>query len=168
MNKNKKHITEGLENGDLKGMVSSIISIDHYKPKTGTDEEAVVVVFFLKDSNPAKDLVSFIHMSEIDLLDVEASTSIDDDGNYHVYVEFERTSGLFNSLMVLLNSVDKVTSDKGDWKFIPFKSKEEYPVNKENFKSMVIDDKNEYIQTYGKNKTPEETIKERIQFMVNY
>ena len=161
-------ITEGLENGDLKGMVSNIVSIDHYKPKTGTDEEAVVIVFFLKDAAPAKDLVSFIHMSEIDLLDVEASLSSDDDGNYHVYVEFERSTGLFNSLKALLNSVDKITSDKGKWMFIPFKSKEEYPFSKEMFNTHVINSKNEYLKTYGKDKTPEETIKERIQFMVNY
>ena len=41
----KSNITEGLTNDEMKGLVLSIISIDQFEPKVGSEEETVVVAF---------------------------------------------------------------------------------------------------------------------------
>ena len=55
-----EQITEGVEYGDLSGLVDSKVSIAEFKPKTGTEEDVIVIGFYVKDEEPAKDLAKFI------------------------------------------------------------------------------------------------------------
>jgi hypothetical protein len=163
------NINEGLINGDLRGLVDSILMIDQYKPKIGEDGDTVTVAFTVRYDEPAKDLSNFIQTSDIDHLDVDASESMDENGNYQVFVEFERNRGLYNGIRLLLDMIDKVTSEKGDWKFTALSTDEDLEFNKENFNSYVILSPQEYNDRYKTNQqTAEQEIKERMKFMVNY
>jgi hypothetical protein len=65
--------------------------------------------------------------------------------------------------------IDKVTSEKGDWKFTALSTDEDLEFNKENFNSYVILSPQEYNDRYKTNQqTAEQEIKERMKFMVNY
>jgi hypothetical protein len=167
---NNSKLNEGLNNGDLRGLVDSTIFVDKHRPKIGTDGTTVVVAFFLKYDDPAKDLSNFIQTSELEHLDVDASDTMNDDGNYTVYVEFSRDEELYPKVSHLLNMIDRITSEKGEWKFTPMGSKEEIEFNEENFMNHVIMSTEEYDARFKKEekKSISEKIKERINFMVNY
>ena len=51
--KNKTKINEGLRVGDLENLVSPKISIDEFESKSGSDDEILVVAFYVKDDQPA-------------------------------------------------------------------------------------------------------------------
>jgi hypothetical protein len=135
-----KKITEGLEYGDLRGLVSYVISIDRHKTKIGSEEDNVVVAFKLKYHDPATDLALFIESSEVELLDVDVSVAPDHRGFYYVFVEFVRNFELYDNIAKLLTDINRVTSgDETKWKFIPYRnSGKKLDFTKENFKKHVI------------------------------
>lgn len=101
-------IIEGVEYGDLQSLVSSNVSIAEFEPKTGTDNDVVVVGFFCKDEGPAEDLATFIEKSVIDILDTEVSPNPDEDGFYLVFVEVENEN-LMKTVLELLDDVSRLT-----------------------------------------------------------
>lgn len=146
-------LKEGLEYEDLKGLVSNNISIDQYKPKIGEDEDTVVVAFTVTYENPAKDLSHFIETSNIDHLDVEVSSTPDEDGAFHVFIEFKRDLHLFEKIEALLHEVDQITSrDDGAWTYRAYHVKKEVDFNKENFDRDIIDSRVEYRKKYSNDK----------------
>lgn len=106
-------IIEGVEYGDLQSLVSSNVSIAEFEPKTGTDNDVVVVGFFCKDEGPAEDLATFIEKSVIDILDTEVSPNPDEDGFYLVFVEVENEN-LMKTVFGLLDDVARLT-EIDDW-----------------------------------------------------
>ena len=54
-------VREGLQAGDLEGVVSNKFSIDQFKSKMGEDANIVVLAFTVDSLAPAKDL-SLIHI----------------------------------------------------------------------------------------------------------
>jgi hypothetical protein len=161
-------IFEGLEQEDLKGLVFDIISIDQYKPKIGSDAEAVVVAFTVKYEEPANDLANFIQTSYIELLDVEASTVPNEEGFYKVFVEFDRTPNLYKKISQLLHDINKITgTDGGEWKYVAYKMITPRVFTKENLEKNVIFTSQEYDSKYKK-KTAEDSVRERIEFLLKY
>lgn len=159
-------LNEGLEKNDLADLVKNTISIDQYKPKIGNDSETVVIAFTVLYENPAEDLSDFIGSSHIEHLDVEASTVPNEDGHYKVFVEFERNEKLINKIVELIHHVSKITGDM-DWKYISFRSKEENQLKLENLKNDIITSQKIYNKLYKKKNT-EDSIKERIEFLLKY
>lgn len=160
-------INEGLENEELRGLVYDIISIDQYKPKIGTDAETVVIAFTVKYENPAQDLNNFIQSSYIEILDVEASSIPNEEGEYKVFVEIERTPNLYKKISDLLNEVNKITSAGGGWKYKAYKMSSPKEFTKENIEKDVISTPQEYDKIYKK-KTAEDSVRERIEFLLKY
>ena len=64
-------LDEGLRENDLDDLVLPTITIDDFEPKSGDDDEVVVVTFRAKDDEPANDLASFIEKGSHDILDTE-------------------------------------------------------------------------------------------------
>jgi len=160
-------ILEGLKNGDLKGMVNNNVLIDNHKPKFGTDSDTVVLAMAISYEKPAIDLANFLQSSELDLLDVDHGDVIDDNGSYWVYVEFERNKYLYKSIKLLLMSLDRITSDHGDWTFSIMGSEDQIEFSKENFDEHIITNIEDYNEKFKK-VNESELIKKRINFMVNY
>ena len=48
-----EQIKEGVEYGDLETLVDSTVSVAEFKPKTGTEEDVIVIGFYVKDEAPA-------------------------------------------------------------------------------------------------------------------
>ena len=71
-------IKEGVEYGDLQTLVDNTVSIAEFKPKTGTEEDVIVLGFFVKDEEPAKDLAKFIERGVTPMLDTEVSPNPND------------------------------------------------------------------------------------------
>lgn len=159
-------ISEGMEPNDLKGLVDSTISIDQYAPKVGTDAETVVVAFTVKYEKPAQDLSNYIETGIVDQLDVEASSVPNEDGEYKVFVEFPRTPNLFHKIKSMLDDVNKVTSNDGEWWFEGFKSSKKIEFNEETFGSIIIQTPEEYKNKYTKRN--EDITRKRMEFLVKY
>jgi len=101
-------INEGVEFGDLQSLVSSDVSVAEFEPKTGTDDDVVVIGFFCKDEAPANDVATFIEKSTVDILDTEVSPNPDENGFYLVFVEVENEN-LMKKVFELLDDVSRLT-----------------------------------------------------------
>ena len=49
--------------GEMENLVTPTISIDQYKPKIGEANETVVVAFEVSFEQPARDSVSYTHLT---------------------------------------------------------------------------------------------------------
>ena len=138
--KQNRILHEGLEFGDLNGLISDTISIDQYKPKLGKEEETVVVALFVKHEKPAKELSRFIETGDLEHLDVEISPAPDEEGRYVVFVEFKREYNLYNHIKDMLLDINNIIEEKEYvWKYIPYHGKgKKKKFNEVNFRRDVV------------------------------
>ncbi len=108
-----EQIIEGVGHDDLKGLVSNRISIAEFEPKTGNEEDVIVVAFYVKDDKPAQDLATFMEKGVVDILDTEVSPNADDDGHYLVFVEM-KNENIMKTTLELLDDVARICSCD-DW-----------------------------------------------------
>lgn len=141
-------ILEGLNHGDLRGLVSNVFTVDRYTPKIGSPAETVVITFSVTYAEPSQDLAHFIETNAVDLLDVDAPGIPNDDNEYIVYVEVERSNKLYDTVNEILSDIDQITSKDGTWQYRAFNVKEIKDFTEENFNNDVITSQYEYIQTY--------------------
>jgi len=106
-------IKEGVEYGDLETLVDSTVSVGEFKPKTGTEEDVIVVAFYVKDEAPAMDLARFIERGVTPMLDTEVSPNPNDVGMYIVFVEVENED-LMNTTLSLINDIRGLVKPK-EW-----------------------------------------------------
>ena len=99
-----EQIKEGVEYGDLETLVDSTVSVAEFKPKTGTEEDVIVVGFYVKDEAPALDLAKFIERGVTPILDTEVSPNPNDVGMYIVFVEVENED-LMKTTLNLINDI---------------------------------------------------------------
>ena len=93
----------GLEKHDLDKLLMPVFGIDLFKPKTGTEDDIVVVSFTIDNELGAKDLASFIDKSVIkDVVDTEPSPGPDPEGQYAVFVELIRNDKTPLTILKLL------------------------------------------------------------------
>tara|TARA_Y100000389_G_scaffold149190_1_gene148471 strand:+ start:1771 stop:2181 length:411 start_codon:yes stop_codon:yes gene_type:complete len=112
-----EEFNEGVEYGDLVSLVDDTISVGEFKPKTGTEEDVIVIGFYIKDEAPALDLAKFIERGVTSILDTEVSPNPNDVGMYVVFVEVENED-LMNVTMSLINDIHGlVKNDEWQIKF---------------------------------------------------
>lgn len=108
-----------LNNGDLSGTLLPRVSIDTFDPKAGEVRDVIVVTFYLEDKDPADDLNTFIQRGFIDTLDVEVSTSTDEDGYYLVFVEMSRNETFPDKFRALLTDIENLSGDT-EWEITTY------------------------------------------------
>jgi hypothetical protein len=141
----RSKLKEGLEQGDLKRLVSSKIAIDEYKSKMGSDEEIVVVSFTLQGKEPALDLVNFIEKSYEWVADADVSSGEVFDGSYIVFVEIERTPDIAEQIVELLEDLERLTEyEVNDWKIEYAKTKQTIEPNVQSLKAAIPGTPHEY------------------------
>jgi hypothetical protein len=131
--KHQQHrLFEGLRAGDLKDMMSDVFTVDQYKSKMGNDEEIIVIAFKSVDKFPAIDLMEFIEKGYPFVLDADMSAGEEQDGDYRVFVEIERTGKAAYDVEELLQGVGRLCK-VDNWKFKYFRDHEEYEFSKDEF-----------------------------------
>ena len=110
-------LKEGLQEEELKDLVSERILVDIFEPKYGDESNVVVIAFEVGYEQPAKDLGNFLEQGPFDLLDVDVSSAPNDDENYYVFVELYRNSKLFEKSIqkntdANILSIDKILEAK--------------------------------------------------------
>jgi predicted RNA-binding protein len=136
MNKKNKLLNEGLRPSDLQNLVRPMIEIDSYRSKMGEDRDVCVINFHVVDRMPARDLMEFIEKGFNSVLDADVSAGENSKGEYHVFVEFNRTPKLPEQIEELLYGVTKLT-DIENWKFRYYKNDKVYEASESNLRSVV-------------------------------
>ena len=141
--------------GEMKNLVTPVVSIDQYKPKIGEVNETVVVAFEVASEQPAKDLSNLMETDIVDMLDVDVSSGPNDQNKYLVFVEFERNGDLNKKIMEIVKTASNVTGIK-EWKYTYFTGNETMELNEDNLNNTIVTDSNEYVLRYSVKKTNEE------------
>ena len=130
-------ISEGLTRHALDHLVVPMVSIDEYESKID-DRRVIVVGFYVKDQDPARDLSQFIEKSSIRPLDTEVSPAPTDDGYYLVFVEMGRNDEFPKRLVSMTEQLNNLCNTE-KWSFKPYGSGEDsvYDLNLDNLKEYV-------------------------------
>ena len=111
-------LNEGLHKQDLIYLVGDKIHIDEWDSKMGDPDEVITASFKVKQRMPAQDLVSFIENGYDWVLDADVSSGEIHDGQFLVFVEMPRRSGVYENLCELLEDLAHLTDIKlSDWNF---------------------------------------------------
>ena len=129
-----EQIKEGVEYGDLETLVDSTVSVAEFKPKTGTEEDVIVLGFYVKDEAPAMDLAKFIERGVTPILDTEVSPNPNDVGMYIVFVEVENED-LMKTTLNLINDIRGLVKVK-EWA-IKFYKREAINVKAEEIREWL-------------------------------
>ena len=138
-----QQLNEGLRSGDLKNYVSEVFTVDRYSSKMGEDSDVVVLGFRVREKNPAIDMMEFIEKGYPFILDADISAGEENDGQYQVFVEIERTLGLTEQLTDLLNGIGQLC-DCRDWKFRYQKADQSVEFNEDSITKNIPLTKEDY------------------------
>jgi len=133
---NEEILNEGLRSLDLKDLVYPFFEVDTYKSKMGEDRDVCVVSFHVKHRDPARDLMEFIEKGYGFVLDADVSSGENTRGEYHVFVELDRTSKLAEQITDMLYGVKKLTGIE-DWKFKYHKKDEIHEVSEGTLNKII-------------------------------
>jgi hypothetical protein len=106
------HFKEGLQAGDLEGVIDKRFSVDHYKSKMGDDRNIMVLAFTVDGLAPAKDLERFAETGYKEVLDADATPGTVKDGKHRVFVEFARVEQVDQAIFKFLEDLKKLTNIK--------------------------------------------------------
>jgi hypothetical protein len=121
-------LSEALGFKDLEGMMKPTIHVDEFSSKMGDDDDVIVISFFVRDAQAAKDLMSWFEKGYDFVLDADRSPGEIKPNRYLVYVEIRRRSTAGGHVETLLNDLNTLTEFENcaDWtmhyrgKTIPF------------------------------------------------
>lgn len=132
----KSKLNEGLRENDLDDLVLPILSIDEFESKI--DDDAVVIGFFVKDSDPAQDLNRFIQKSPVSLLDSDVSPAPNEDGYFMVFVELVRDTTLSSKIQTLLDEIKSLVNlSKDEWQFTCYGHESVFDLNDKNLYVLI-------------------------------
>ena len=143
MNQQYQQLNEGLRPMDLKEMVHSVFEVDTYSSKMGEDSDVCVLSFRVKDRAPAKDMMEFIERGFHFVLDSDVSSGENNNGEYFVFVELERSSKLAEQIKDITDGVNKLTGIK-EWKFKYHKGSNIYEVSEDVLAKEIPKSAEEY------------------------
>ena len=145
----RRQLSEGLEYKDLDGMMKPTIHVDEFSSKMGDDEDIIVISFFVRDENAAKDLVSWFESGYDFVLDADRSPGEVKPNRYLVYVELRRRSTAPEKIQELLEDLSTLTEfEPEDWRM--HYEGGEFPWSEEEFASLVPLSPKDYRDTKEK------------------
>jgi hypothetical protein len=134
---NSNPLFEALEFKDLEGMMKPTIHVDEFSSKMGDDDDIIVISFFVRDGQGAKDLMSWFEKGYDFVLDADRSPGEIKPGRYLVYVEIRRRSTAGAHVEQLLDDLNTLTEweDSSAWT-MHYKDKE-IPFTRDAFDATV-------------------------------
>lgn len=115
-NSPRQPLSESLNYRDLEGIMKPTIHVDEFASKMGDDADIIVLSFFVRDKQAAKDLVSWFEKGYDFVLDADRSPGEIKPNRYLVYVEIRRRSSAPDNIELLLDDLGTLTEfDPGEW-----------------------------------------------------
>ena len=111
-----QQLSEGLEYRDLVGVMKPTLHVDEFASKMGDDDDVIVISFFVRDQQAAKDLMSWFEKGYDFILDSDRSPGEIKPNRYLVYVEMRRRSAAPDHVQELLQDLETLTEfEPEDW-----------------------------------------------------
>ena len=146
---NPNPLFESLEFKDMEGLLKSTIHVDEFSSKMGDDDDIIVVSFFVRDPQAAKDLMQWFEKGYDFVLDAYRSPGEIKPNRYLVYVELRRRSTAGGNVETLLNDLNTLTEfDVADWT-MHYKGKK-VPFSRDEFDRLVPLTPRAYRERYEK------------------
>lgn len=136
-------LNEGLGYKDMEGMMKPTVHIDEFSSKMGEDADVIVVSFFVRDKQAAKDLMNWFEKGYDFVLDADQSPGEIKPNRYLVYLEMRRRNaapGQIDEILTDLNTLTEYEPD--DWIMVYKQKKHEW--SPETFAKLVPLTPNEY------------------------
>ena len=116
-NNSNNQLFESLGFKDLDGLLKPTIHVDEFSSKMGDDDDIIVISFFVRDAQAAKDLMMWFEKGYDFVLDADRSPGEIRPGRYLVYVELRRRSTAGGNVEQLLDDLNTLTEfeDSSAW-----------------------------------------------------
>lgn len=125
------------------------IHVDEFSSKMGDDDDIIVLSFFVRDQQAAKDLMNWFEKGYDFVLDADRSPGEIKPGRYLVYVEIRRRSTAGGHVEQMLHDLNTLTEfEPNDW-VMHYKG-EELPFSRDTFDSTVPLSPRAYRERYEK------------------
>ena len=138
---------ESLGFKDLDGLLKPTIHVDEFSSKMGDDDDIIVISFFVRDAQAAKDLMMWFEKGYDFVLDADRSPGEIKPNRYLVYVEMRRRSAAPGNINEMLSDLETLTEyEVSDWNW-HYEGKK-YPWDPEEFGRIVPLTPNDYKRTH--------------------
>jgi hypothetical protein len=138
-----RQLNEGLGYKDMEGMMKPTVHIDEFSSKMGEDADVIVVSFFVRDKQAAKDLMNWFEKGYDFVLDADQSPGEIKPNRYLVYLEMRRRNAAPGQIDEILKDLNTLTEyEPDDWVMVYKKKKHEW--SPETFAKLVPLTPNEY------------------------
>jgi hypothetical protein len=139
----RRQLNEGLGYKDMEGMMKPTVHIDEFSSKMGEDADVIVVSFFVRDKQAAKDLMNWFEKGYDFVLDADQSPGEIKPNRYLVYLEMRRRNAAPGQIDEILKDLNTLTEyEPDDWIMVYKKQKHEW--SPETFAKLVPLTPNEY------------------------
>jgi hypothetical protein len=143
--RHRQQLNEGLGYKDMEGMMKPTVHIDEFSSKMGEDADVIVVSFFVRDKQAAKDLMNWFEKGYDFVLDADQSPGEIKPNRYLVYLEMRRRNAAPGQIDEILRDLNTLTEyEPDDWVMVYKKQKHEW--SPETFAELVPLTPNEYRQ----------------------
>jgi len=141
----RQQLNEGLGYKDMEGMMKPTVHFDEFSSKMGEDADVIVVSFFVRDKQAAKDLMNWFEKGYDFVLDADQSPGEIKPNRYLVYLEMRRRNAAPGQIDEILKDLNTLTEyEPDDWIMVYKKQKHEW--SPETFAELVPLTPNEYRQ----------------------
>jgi hypothetical protein len=116
MNKLPFPLCEALEYKDMEGQIKPTLHIDEFASKMGDDDDIIVVSFFVRSKQAARDLMNWFEKGYDWVMDADVSPGEISPGRYLVYVEMRRRKAAGSRLAEAVQDLETLTElVASDW-----------------------------------------------------
>jgi hypothetical protein len=102
-------LSEGLQYKDLEGVMKPTMHVDEFAAKMGDDDDIIVLSFFVRDLQAAKDLVGWFEKGYDFVLDADRSPGEIKPNRYLVYLEMRRRRSAPQNVATLIDDLGTLT-----------------------------------------------------------
>jgi hypothetical protein len=149
-NNSNNQLFESLGFKDLDGLLKPTIHVDEFSSKMGDDDDIIVVSFFVRDAQAAKDLMMWFEKGYDFVLDADRSPGEIRPGRYLVYVELRRRSTAGGNVEQLLDDLNTLTEFEDSTAWTMHYRDQEIPFSRDAFDSTVPLTPRAYRERYEK------------------
>ena len=149
-NNSNNQLFESLGFRDLEGVLKPTIHVDEFSSKMGDDDDIIVVSFFVRDAQAAKDLMMWFEKGYDFVLDADRSPGEIRPGRYLVYVELRRRSTAGGNVEQLLDDLNTLTEFEDSTAWTMHYRDQEIPFSRDSFDTTVPLTPRAYRERYEK------------------
>ena len=123
-----------LHYGELEDVLDNYCEIGMYDPKSGTDDEIVVINLFFTEEDAGRDLKQFIEYMPINIVDVTVQNTMYDEF-YKIFIELEKDNELFKNVCRILRDCAGL-AEIDEWRIKVYR-KEEHTISIDDIEKII-------------------------------